>query len=178
VSRPRAAGRAVQCVCPRPSASVLRAGAAPAAGEIAGGAGARLVPAGSCARPLTSMAATAAAAAASASLSLPRSLSLSLFSLAGGVRGPGGDWRRARPDGRSGPWGGGWGERAPAGPAPRPECGQWAGAAGGGRGAGRHAGRAPAGAQAGVKARGLARSQGVLHPPHPWPDSREIKSAR
>nr|XP_020035338.1 spidroin-1-like [Castor canadensis] len=61
VSRPRAAGRAVQCVCPRPSASVLRAGAAPAAGEIAGGAGARLVPAGSCARPLTSMASAARA---------------------------------------------------------------------------------------------------------------------
>nr|XP_051703003.1 translation initiation factor IF-2 [Oryctolagus cuniculus] len=102
----------------------LRAGAAGrATGAIAGAAApARLVPAGSCARPSDVNGGNGAAAAASAARGRSRRARA------------GTGWGRPRPDGRGGPWGGGRGGRAPTGQTrPARNVGEWAGAAGAGR---------------------------------------------
>lgn len=148
------------CLCGRPRASVRRGPRGPAQLRDcrSRSAPARLVPAGSCARPLTSMAATAAAAAASASRRRSRPPGGDAGAR-GAARREGaalgrGVLRRARPLQAS--------ARAP------PGCEEWAGGSGAGRVTSRQP--RPPGAQACAEPRDLTSWGPVAgpapHPPH------------
>ncbi|XP_047567763.1 myosin heavy chain IB-like [Lutra lutra] len=164
-----AARSCVQYVClgGRPRASVRRGPRGPAQLRDcrSRSAPARLVPAGSCARPSDVNGGNGGGR---------RGFGLSQ---AESAAGRGREGQRRGPTGGGGPWGGGRGRRAPAGPGPAPPgTWGWAGAAGAGRVTSRRAAPPPVprpGAQAGAPA-----GEERCGPPAPAPAGRDRNGQR